>query len=336
VTASSGHSGLVLDVRLVEGRRADVDEHHELQRAASLVDHPQSPPPTREAVLARLRDPDVDLGEGLLWTARLDGRLAGFLTAHLPVDGNEHLTFARIVVHPSSRRQGIGSELLRTGADALRHRGRVIVEVSQVESNSPGARFVAARGFRTVNTSVVQTLEFSEVDPVIWDVEPPPGYRLVRWVGHAPEDLVESYAQARRAIADAPPGQSAFRVPDWTVERVRRLEAGYRQHGIERRVVVAVSPSGAVVGVTELDLQPLRPELAAQRDTAVLAAHRGLGLGQAMKALMLRWITADKTALRRVWTSTASANQYMADVNHRLGFATVRRYSVVNRELAGL
>ena len=336
MTDSNGHSGLVLDVRLVDGRRADVDEHHELQRAASLVDYPHSPPPTRETVLARLRDPDVDLGEGLLWTARRNGRLAGCLTAQLPVDGNEHLAFARIVVHPSMRRQGIGTSLLRLGAVALRDRGRVIVEVSQIEANSPGARFVTAQGFRTVNTAVFQTLEFSEVDPAIWDVDPPLGYRLVRWIGHAPEDLVASYVRARHAIADAPPGQSAFRAPDWTIERVRRMEAGYRQHGIERRVVAAVSAQGQVVGVTELDLQPLRPELAAQRDTAVLAAHRGLGLGQAMKALMLRWITADKVGLRRVWTSTAIANQYMADVNHRLGFATVRRYSVVNRELAGL
>jgi mycothiol synthase len=326
----------VLDVRLVDGRSADVDEYHELQRAASLVDYPHSPPPTRETVLARLRDPDVDLGERLLWTARLDGRLAGCLIAQLPVDGNEHLAFARIVVHPSLRRQGIGSTLLRAGADALRDRGREIVEVSQVESNSPGSRFVTARGFRTVNTSVLQTLELAEVDPAIWDVEPPAGYRLVRWIGHAPDDLVESYARARHAIGDAPPGESAFRAPDWTVDRIRRSEAGYREHGIERRVVAAVAPDGEVVGVTELDLQPLRPEIAAQRDTAVLAAHRGRGLGQAMKALMLRWITADKAGLRRVWTSTAVANQHMADVNHRLGFATVRRYCVVNRELAGL
>jgi RimJ/RimL family protein N-acetyltransferase len=113
------------------------------------------------------------------------------------------------------------------------------------------------------------------------------------------------------------------------------MEAGYRENGIERRVVVAVA-GDEVVGVTELDLHPLRPELASQRDTAVSAAHRGHGLGQAMKAAMLRWITADRPELRRVWTSTAAANQYMADVNHRLGFATMRRYCVVNRPLAGL
>ena len=326
----------MIDIRLVDEPASDVDEHHELQRAASLADYPHAPPPSREAVLARLRDPEVDLGERLFWTARVDHRLAGFFVAQLPEDGNEHLSIARLLVHPTFRRRGIGVALLRTGAAALRDRGRRILEVTQVESNSPGARFAAVLGFRTANTSVFQTLEFAEVDPAIWDVEPPVGYRLVRWIGHAPKDLVESYARARHAIGDAPPGKSAFRVPDWTVDRVRRMEAGYREHGIERRVVVALDPSGEVVGVTELDLQPLRPELAAQRDTAVLAAHRGRGLGQAMKALMLRWITADNAGLRRVWTSTAIANQYMADVNHRLGFATVRRYSVMNRELAGL
>jgi GNAT superfamily N-acetyltransferase len=328
----------VLDVRLTDGRLTDpeIDEFHELQRAASLSDHPAAPPPTRETVLLRIRDPDVDLGERLLWTARADGRLVGLALAQLPVDGNEHLGVVRLLVHPQLRRRGIGSTLLRVAAAALRERGRQVVEILQVETNSPGARFAAALGFRTVQTLVFQSLELSEVDPAIWDVEPPAGYRLVRWTGHAPDELVESYARARRAMADAPPGESAFRIPDWTVERVRRMEAGYREHGIERRVVVAVHAEGDVVGVTELDLQPLRPDMAAQRDTAVLAAHRGHGLGQAMKAAMLRWITADRPGLKRVWTSTAAANHHMADVNHRLGFATVRRHSVVSRELEGL
>jgi mycothiol synthase len=324
------------EIRLVDPLIADVDEHHELHVAASLVDYPDVAPPTRETVQARLVNPDIDLGESVAWTARVDGRLVGALAAQLPEDGNEHLSMIRLVVHPELRRHGIGTLLLNTAAAALRERGRAFAEVSRVESNSPGARFAAALGFRTVNISVFQLLEFAEVDPAVWEVEPPLGYRLVRWIGHAPEYLVESYAKARHAIGDAPPGESAFRTPSWTVARIRRLEAGYREHGIERRVVAAVNGEGDVVGITELDLQSLRPDLAAQRDTAVLAGHRGHGLGQAMKASMLRWITADKAELRRVWTSTATANQYMADVNHRLGFATVRRYSVVNRELDGL
>ncbi|MEV6603802.1 GNAT family N-acetyltransferase [Kutzneria sp. NPDC051319] len=324
------------EIRLVDPLTADVDEHHELHLAVSKVDYPTVAPPTREAVLIRLRNPDVDLGESVAWTARVDGRLVGALAAQLPVDGNEHLGMVRLVVHPELRRHGIGTLLLHTAAAALRDRGRVTVEVSRVESNSPGDRFATALGFRTATRSIFQLLEFAEVDPDIWDVPTPLGYRLVRWIGQAPEHLVESYARARHAIGDAPPGGSAWRTPTWTVDRVRRLEAAYREHGVERRVVAAVDTTGDVVGLTELDLQPLRPDLAAQRDTAVLAAHRGHGLGQAMKAAMLRWITADNPSLRRVWTSTATANQYMADVNHRLGFATVRRYSVVNRDLEGL
>jgi len=324
------------EIRLVDPLAADVDEHHELHLAVSRVDYPDIAPPTRETVQARLRNPDVDLGESLAWTARVDGRLVGALATQLPEDGNEHLSMVRLVVHPSFRRQGIGTLLLHTAAVELRDRGREVAEVSRVESNSPGARFATALGFRTVNTSVFQLLEFAEVDPAVWEVPVPLGYRLVRWIGQAPEYLVESYVRARHAIGDAPPGQSAFRTPSWTVARLRRLEADYRANGIERRVVAAVDSDGDVVGITELDLQSLRPDLAAQRDTAVLAAHRGHGLGQAMKAAMLRWITADKADLRRVWTSTATANQYMADVNHRLGFATVRRYSLVNRELEGL
>ncbi|WP_052394512.1 GNAT family N-acetyltransferase [Kutzneria sp. 744] len=209
------------EIRLVDPLTADVDEHHELHLAVSKVDYPNVAPPTREAVLIRLRNPDVDLGESVAWTARVDGRLVGALAAQLPVDGNEHLGMVRLVVHPELRRHGIGTLLLHTAAAALRDRGRVTVEVSRVESNSPGDRFATALGFRTATTSVFQLLEFAEVDPDIWDVPTPLGYRLVRWIGQAPEHLVESYARARHAIGDAPPGGSAWRTPTWTVDRVR-------------------------------------------------------------------------------------------------------------------
>jgi len=82
-----------------------------------------------------------------------------------------------------------------------------------------------------------------------------------------------------------------------------------------------------------LEARPLQPERLMQGDTAVLAAHRGHRLGLAMKAAMLRWFTADKAEAEQVWTSTGAANTHMADVNHRLGFEMVRRFSVVSREL---
>lgn len=82
-----------------------------------------------------------------------------------------------------------------------------------------------------------------------------------------------------------------------------------------------------------MEARPVQPERLMQGDTAVLAAHRGHRLGLAMKAAMLRWFTADKVEAELVSTFTGASNTHMADVNHRLGFETVRRFSVVNREL---
>jgi RimJ/RimL family protein N-acetyltransferase len=55
-----------------------------------------------------------------------------------------------------------------------------------------------------------------------------------------------------------------------------------------------------------------------------VAAHRGHGLGVAMKAAMMRWLLADCPELERVITTTAAANTYMINVNLALGYRTVR------------
>ena len=95
-------------------------------------------------------------------------------------------------------------------------------------------------------------------------------------------------------------------------------------------------PTGEVAGLTQLQLHPHRPRYGYQRDTAVLAAYRGHGLGRAIKAHVLRWLEDDGAHLDVVDTGTAADNPYMAAVNHSLGFATVRSVIGVNRTVAGL
>ncbi|MEV6603803.1 GNAT family N-acetyltransferase [Kutzneria sp. NPDC051319] len=329
----------MLDVRLfdvAEAGEAEWDDYHEMRLAAYERDFPELPAPTRAATISGLRAPQVQLGERLLWTARRDGRLVGRAHVSLPADGNEHLAALDVVVHPELRRQGIGTELLNFVAPLLRERGRTVVEGWNVNLDGDSGHWIRRHGFRLVHSTLLQIMELSGLDRARWEVDVPEGYRLVRWIGHAPDDLVDAYAVARRAIGDAPTGESALTAPDWTVDRVRRIEADYHEHGIEHRTVVAVDARGEVAGLTELEARPTDRRRLIQGDTVVLGAHRGHGLGLAMKADMLRWITADKDDLEQVWTSTGVANTHMADVNHRLGFATVRRYSVVNRDLEGL
>ncbi|MYW93578.1 GNAT family N-acetyltransferase [Amycolatopsis rubida] len=323
-------------MRLFDADRAsdaDWDALHELQASAYRLDYPERPPMTRQETISGLRAPQVQAGEQLTWTAHRNDRLVARAIVMLPSDGNEHLALVRIHVHPDVRRQGIGTELLHALEPMLRDRDRTRVEGWNLTLGGPGESWAQGLGFRIVHSAVLQIMELSEVDRGRWSVAVPPGYRLMRWVGAAPESFVSAYAKAREAIGDAPLGESEFGAPDWSVDRVRRIEASYRSRDIEHRTVVAVSSGGEVVGLTEMEARPLLPERLQQGDTAVLPAHRGHGLGLAMKSAMLRWFTADRPGVAHIWTATGTGNTHMIAVNHRLGFATVRTGSVVSREL---
>ncbi|MFC0540211.1 GNAT family N-acetyltransferase [Kutzneria chonburiensis] len=313
---------MTLDIRPFD--EAEIDEYHELRLALYRHDFPELPTPTREATVSTLSRH----GDRLLWTARRDQRVVGKVSVLL-LDDNEHLAVVDVAVLPELRRQGIGTALLDFVLPHVRDRGCTVVEGGYVKLDGPGGSWTRNRGFREVQSTILQILELGEVDRARWAVDTPEGYELVRWRGHVPDELVASYAEARRAIADAPWGESAEHPPDWTVERVRRIEVERREQGIDLRTVAAVDTHGTVVGLTEAEARPKDPTRLMQGDTVVLKAHRGHGLGVAMKAELLRWFTAEHGALEQAWTRTAAANTYMADVNHRLGFATVGRYGAV-------
>jgi GNAT superfamily N-acetyltransferase len=325
---------MALDVRPFDALRAteaEIDEYSELRGAAFRVDFPEMTPPMRAETAARLAAPPLHLGERLMWLARVDGRLAGVATVNLPVEGDDHIIIAHIVVHPDLRRRGFGTQILRTVESAAR--GRTEIQGWQVTEGSPGDHWTKGLGFRTVHTTVLQILTFAEADSGRWDRPVSDGYRLARWVGKAPEELVESYAKAMSTLGDSDVGSSGLTLADWSADRLRRIEADRVVAGIENRTILAVTDDGEVAGVTELEQRPQNPVRLVQGATAVLAAHRGHGLGLAMKAAMLRWFTADHDGLEEVWTSTGADNTHMVEVNHRLGFKTARRFGVVSREI---
>ncbi|QFU90115.1 GNAT family N-acetyltransferase [Amycolatopsis sp. YIM 10] len=152
-----------------------------------------------------------------------------------------------------------------------------------------GQWWAEALGFRPVRTIVRQVLVLADVDGPDgsrWEVEVPAGYRL---------------------------------------RRLRAAEAESRSQALKQRVVVAVhEESGEVAGFTETCVHPRRPDWGYQRDTAVLAAHRGHGLGRCLKADMARWLVADCPALERISTTTGAENTHMIRVNEAVGYVTLR------------
>jgi hypothetical protein len=145
------------------------------------------------------------------------------------------------------------------------------------------------------------------------------GYELVSWVGATPDDLVESYAEARHAINDAP-HDDAVAAEHFTPERIRDIEAAVARRDREQRVTVAVDRTRTVVGQTEMRVARTAGATAFTEETAVLAAHRGRGLALWIKDEALRRLAAERPDVPWVVTDNDVTNRAMLAVNDRLGF----------------
>lgn len=327
------------DIRVFDADKAssgEASDYHELI-VASNTDLSDEPPPDYEASLGRLKSPAPGFGSFLQWAAYSDGRIIGFENVLLPDQERANLAIAQIIVHPTYRRRGVATEMLRTALPELRARSRTSIEAWSVLQGGSGEQFSVGLGFKQVHVTVRQRLVFDEVDASLWNIDAPVGYRMISWTDSVPEELVTSYAAARNAMQDAPLGESDYREPRFTVERIRQAELEMRTRGIEQRVVAAVHEShGEIAGYTEVAILPYRPDTAMQRGTAISPAHRGHGLGQYIKVEMARWLRSDRPELRRVYTSTAASNSHMIRVNHLMGYVTTRTMLVLSCDVASL
>jgi GNAT superfamily N-acetyltransferase len=303
---------------------ADLAAYYRVIADCQEIDNPDAPHLTYENVIGRLDSPFPGLGLAVHWIARSGNDIVGVANAHFPTEvENATLAVFDVQVRPSHRRSGIATKMLAVIAAVAHSRGRRRLELWKVIPGGPGHSWSLASGFRQVRSIVVQTLRVSEVDRTVWDVALPADYRLERWESATPEAVIETYSSARQAIHDAPLADSEFRSPQWTAEKVRQREKQLRSQGIRYRVAAAVhEPTGDIVGITETMIPPHRLNWVYQGDTAVLAAHRGRGLGFAIKAAMAEWLVTEHPELERFQSSTGTENVHMIRVNHALGFVT--------------
>jgi mycothiol synthase len=329
-----------VDIRPCDPDQADeaaLAEYYDLTVASAKIDRPHEPAASYDSVIGRLRRPSSDADTFRNWFAYRAGAVVGRMTLNLPMLESPDIAMVEITVHPDCRRQSIGTDFLRTLFPVLHAEKRTIVEGWWITGCGIGQRWALARGFRLTHATVSQRLALHDVDPARWEVAPPPGYRTERWIGHAPDDLLTSYAHARAAIHDAPLGQAVFEAPQWSPDRVRTAERALRERGVEQRVVVAVhEASGAVVGCTEVELVPHNKGVVSQQETSVVPAHRGHGLDVLIKAHMIRWLRADRPDLTAIRTTTGAENVHMIRVNETLGFVKARSWVVMTGDLAAL
>ncbi|CAN5210411.1 hypothetical protein BH20ACT5_BH20ACT5_09350 [soil metagenome] len=165
----------------------------------------------------------------------------------------------------------------------------------------------------------------------------PPGYELIRVRGDAPPELIGGIAAVHEGMADAPLGNAAWSHQRYDADRVAAVDAMLAARGsVQLRVLALDRDSGEVAGITYVIISPRSPARSEQGDTTVLRAHRGHGLGLALKTDMLRWLTAEHPEVRELNTWTAEDNAPMRRVNAALGYREVGRWEEWQADVADL
>ncbi len=264
-------------------------------------------------------------GRRLAWLASDAGSVplgTAFLRLFTDPD-RAHLAELDLHVHPAERRGGVGSRLLAAAVAAARDDARRRL-VAGAEDGSPGARFLTARGFRTVLTLRFCRLALVEVDTAALAGivgRPHPGYRLESWEGTVPDALAATFAASRRAMDDMPAGDADPARVTWDVDRVRAAAKAVAERGDLLHTVVAVDVrDGAIAGFTELVIPGDGTGDGRHYGTGVLPEHRGHGLGRWMKAESIRQARGRHPDLGALLTDTADGNTHMRRINDGLGY----------------
>jgi GNAT superfamily N-acetyltransferase len=259
------------------------------------------------------------------WIADEGEELVGYASILLVGD----IAVLDVLVRPGARRGGAGSALLRAAAKRadMEAFGSIGVEVV---GGTPAAAFFEAQGFRCAFVEMRNLLDLSTVDWLRLGALAQgvgSGYRIEYHPGGPPESMLDEYAKAKASVRLNPAYDLELRPSSYDSERLRASLATLHARGMKPYIVLAVhEQSGTVAGLTEVVVPAQRPTRADQYDTIVVQAHRGYGLGRALKARMLLELRAAEPQLLDVQTWNAVENESIQRVNDELGFRIGREW----------
>lgn len=260
------------------------------------------------------------------WIAWVDGEPGGWARAEVSDTGeNPDVAELELEVDPARRGLGAGRALAAAALGGLEEQGRT--SVMTWTRDERGDRFARRLGLTHRQDERCSRLLAADVDDAqqqLWIDAPrarDAGYRVVTWgEDGCPDELVEAWCRALDGMDDAPLDGVEWVPEHITAEQAREREAMRRERGDGWRVSLALDASGAPAGVTELFVSTHRPQVGEQGDTAVLAGHRGHGLGRWLKAANLRAAREAWPELAVVETYNAQSNPWMLDINVAMGF----------------
>lgn len=284
------------------------------------------------------------------WIARENGALAGRAMLYVLHEEGSRRAQLQVQILPEFRRRGIGSRLLGFVEQRARDRGRDVLQSWSEHPPTTGEQVTAATGFGSIPVDAASTMlvragysleqvyRISTLDLTadLADVGPlreaavaaSGGYRYLSWTTPTPREWLDDYAWLKsRMSTDAPSGDTVVDEEVWDAARVQRLEKRDLDSGATTLVGAAQHlESGRLVAFTELVRHDKANAPIHQRDTLVLAEHRGHRLGALVKTETLLRARMQFPQGDRIVTGNAEENRPMLSINEDMGF-TPTRYS---------
>jgi len=316
---------------------AEVTSLVETLNAALSADLPDDPPWHDVQVREYLAE-TVPGERRISWIAEDDRLPEGEsrVFAHVSVLLLGDIGVLELLVHPDLRRRGLGRQLVAVAARRAYLEGFSSIGV-EVIGGTPAIDFYEALGFEREFVETRSVLTLSKMD---WDALNAMasgiagGYRIEFHPGGPPEQMLETYAQAKLEAQDddldlAPRSSDP--------QRLRDSLHTLHKRGLKPYIVLAVhEESGVVAGLTEVVVPAQHPERADQYDTIVVRDHRGHGIDRAIKARMLFELRSAEPDLLEVQTWNAHANESMLKVNAELGYQPDRDWYEYGADVARL
>lgn len=302
--------GLMKMERVEPGDQARIRACHEIHVAANDVDSPEMPPMSLPMFA-------VLIGSGWVgdpretWLAA-DG--SGYCCLELPEQENRHLAMLELTVRPDRRRRGFGTALFNFVTERVGQLGRSTISTS-AWAGSGGEDFARYVKFKPGITEVRRVLRVGAVPAAV----PTPGYSVATWTGATPPEWLEQVAAVVAMIGDAP-RDASWEAERWDPERVRRTDQRIAAQGLRPYSVAFLAGNGEMAAITQLAVDPERPDWGWQELTAVARPHRGHRLGMAAKVEMLALLAKAEPQLERILTWNAEENKHMVAINEELGF----------------
>lgn len=300
---------------------------YEVYLAGAQVDDPAVPPmPFRSfagwLALGWTEDPLET------WLARTEsGTVIGWYVIALPQRENRHLAALNLVVHPSRRRAGLGTTLLRHAAARARQASRTVLTGDAWEDGA-GPLFARAMGARAGLAEIRRVLELGSVTDELRAAADPGaiGYRPLSWEGPAPQQHLARVVAVNLATVDMP-RDAGHEAQLWDAGRVRQDELRRETQGLRCYTVAAMSQAtGELAGLTQVVVDPELTEWGFQSLTAVTRPHRGRKVGLMVKLAMLDLLADREPRLKRILTGNADGNEHMIAINAKLGFQVLDRW----------